>query len=346
MSITDFLFQGQTPPVVDSTTNTQGSLPLWYSQYLQALTNKSSAIAGEEYTPYTGPRNVGPTASHQQAWTGLAGNINNWQGAQNGAVGMATAGGAPFSQSGLSQFMSPYTEGVTNEIARQGMRLFNEQLLPGVNDQFTMSGQFGSKRHMDFTGRAMRDTVESITGQQAMANQNAIQSAMQNYGNFQGLQLQGAGALGQLANQQQQGDIRTAGALASIGQDQNQFDQQSYNTAYNDFLEQRNWPKDQAQFMSQILRGMNPPTSTSTTGSAPYNGYMSPSPLAQLAGLLSGAAGATSQRPVAHGGLIRRYAGGGGVRRPNMETHLRMSVPVMRRQTLRGVSGLGQLRLA
>lgn len=345
MSISDFLFQGQTPPVVDTSTNSQGSLPLWYSQYLQALTNRSSAIAGEEYAPYTGPRNVGPSGAHQTAWQGLTNNINNWQNPQSNAVGMAQAGGAPFSQAGLSQFMSPYTTGVTDEISRQGMRLFNEQLMPGVNDQFTMSGQFGSDRHHDFTNRAMRDTIESITGQQAMANHNAINSAMQNYGSFQGLQLQGAGALGQLAGQQQQGDIRTAGALSAIGQEQNQFDQASYNTAYSDFTEQRGWPQQQAQFMNQILRGMNPPASTSSTASAPYNGYMSPSPLAQFAGLLSGAAGATSPRTAAHGGLIRQYAGGGGVRRPNMEVHLRSEAPRMRRQVLRSTPGLGQLRL-
>lgn len=87
--------------------------------------------------------------------------------------------GSEFSADKMSQYMNPYTDGVTKEIARLGARNLNENLLPGVNSTFTGSGQFGSSRNMDFTNRAVRDTNEAVLGQQTKVLADAQAQALQ-----------------------------------------------------------------------------------------------------------------------------------------------------------------------
>lgn len=96
-----------------------------------------------------------------------------------------------------------------------------------------------------------------------------------------------------------------AAALGAIGQQQQQLGQQSLDTAYQDFLEQRNYPQQQTAFLNAILRGYAPQanTSTSQTTNTP-----DPSAISQIAGLgtgllgLGGAAGLFR----AKGGRVKR----------------------------------------
>jgi hypothetical protein len=111
----------------------------------------------------------------------------------------------------IGQYMNPYTEQVVNRIGALGARTLQEQLLPAISDQMTAAGQFGGTRQAELTGRAIRDTMEGISAQQAQALQ-------QGYTSSAGLaqadlerQAQLAQTAGGLGFQQQ-------GALAQAGQ--------------------------------------------------------------------------------------------------------------------------------
>lgn len=111
----------------------------------------------------------------------------------------------------VSDYMSPYTDAVVNRIGELGARNLSENLLPAVNDTFTGAGQFGSRRHADFTNRALRDVNESVLGQQAQALEQGYGQAAQIFGQDQS-RLAGLGATaGQLAGATQSG-------LANLGQ--------------------------------------------------------------------------------------------------------------------------------
>ena len=59
--------------------------------------------------------------------------------------------------------------------------------------------------------------------------------------------------------------------------------QRGLDVAYQDFLNQQNWPQQQINNMSTTLRGLNPaaiPTTQTTAGSTTQ---FSPSPLSQIA---------------------------------------------------------------
>jgi hypothetical protein len=109
----------------------------------------------------------------------------------------------------IQDFMNPYTQNVTDQIAKLGARNLSENLLPSVSDSFIKAGQFGGTRMGEFGSRALRDTQDSILGQQSTALQ-------QGYGQALGAAQNEATRLGQLAS--------TAG---NLGQQQ----QQAYLTA-------------------------------------------------------------------------------------------------------------------
>ncbi len=110
---------------------------------------------------------------------------------------------------GIQDYMNPYTQNVTDQIAKLGARNLSENLLPNVSDAFIKAGQFGGTRMGEFGSRALRDTQESILGQQSQALQ-------QGYGQALGAAQQDASRRAQLAS--------TAGGLG-------QAQQQAYLTA-------------------------------------------------------------------------------------------------------------------
>jgi len=103
----------------------------------------------------------------------VAGSSQNAGGAAMGyggmAVGAAAGGTGTWDANAANQYMSPYTNDVVNNIQRLGLRNLNENLIPGVQDQFLGSGQFGSTRNADILGRTVRDASTDINGQVASA---------------------------------------------------------------------------------------------------------------------------------------------------------------------------------
>lgn len=104
------------------------------------------------------------------------------------------------------------------------------------------------------------------------------------------LQLGAGQQLGNLGAQTQQLGLTGAGALDTIGQMQQQLNQQNLNTAYQDFLNQTQYPRQTIDWMSSVIRGLPTPTAIEKTAVGPSNIYQ-PSPLAQLASAGTGLAG-------------------------------------------------------
>lgn len=154
--------------------------------------------------------------------------------------------------------------------------------------------------------------------QAQLANQQAFQQAQQlgeqsrQYGagyGMQGLQtgLQAAGQLGQLGQQQFGQGMDINKLQAGYGAQQQALEQQGLSQAYQDFLNQQNYPYKQLGFMSDILRGT--PTGSSTV----TNMYQAqPGALQTATGLGLGAYG-ISQLMKADGGSVHEYADGGSV---------------------------------
>jgi len=144
-------------------------------------------------------------------------------GASTNPTGLAAA--SPYLQaagqssaSNVNDYMNPYNQNVTDRIASLGARNLSENLLPKISSDFVRSGGYGGTEQRDLIGRALRDTNESILGQQAQVLQSgygqglqAAQGDLSRYGQL-------AGTAGGLGTQQQQLLQGAASGISGIGQ--------------------------------------------------------------------------------------------------------------------------------
>jgi hypothetical protein len=98
-----------------------------------------------------------------------------------------------------------------------------------------------------------------------------------------------------MGQMQQQLGLAGAGALGSVGQQQQDLAQQNLDTAYEDFLRQQNYPQEQIDAALATFRGTQSgiPTAEQTVGIVPSGqpAQYQPGTAGTLASLLAGGAG-------------------------------------------------------
>jgi hypothetical protein len=276
------LFQG-TPQTAPSYSTTTSEVPKWLQDYTVDLFSQQRAVSGLPFQTYQLPRIAEATAPTTQAYQTVQNAVGNWQAPLSTALSGTQGLGTTTSTSNIGAYMNPYTQSVTDQLAKLGTRNLTENLLPGVSDQFIRAGQFGSSGMGEFGNRALRDTQEAILAKQAETLNTGYGQALT--ASQQDLTRQ-QGALSQVADiaKQQQGlSTADAAALQSIGAEQQAQQQKGYDVAYQDFLRQQGYPQEQINAMSTTLRGL-PATAVPTTGTqAGTTTQFSPSPLSQVA---------------------------------------------------------------
>lgn len=325
MGIADFLFEGKAPPSTTTYGSTQSDIPQFMSDYTQGLISRANAIAAEPYQQYGGPRVAGFTPDTQNAFNVTRQAATAYQGPLAQALGLteqATAPGAsgleqaqPYLAAAgqnfpgaVNQYMDPYVGNVIDRAKLEANRNYNENIMPTLDNKFTASGQYGSSAHEREANRAARDLTEGVNSQSLAALSGAYTNAGQMFGQDAARQLAVGQTAGSLAGQQQgallqagaqtgalgqasqQLGLSGAAALDTIGQEQQGQQQKNLDVAYQDFLNQTNYPRSTVDWMSSVIRGLPAPVSTQTTATGPANVYQ-PSPLSQLGSFGTGLAG-------------------------------------------------------
>lgn len=112
------------------------------------------------------------------------------------------------------------------------------------------------------------------------------QTAGQLAGQTGQLGIDAAGQWNQIAQALQRMNIADTGGLEAIGKQQQALGQTNLDTAYQDFQNQTNYPRDTASWMSNIIRGLQTPSASTTTSVGPLQGAQyGASPVSQLGGL-------------------------------------------------------------
>jgi len=314
---------GSAPANTTSQQTTTQDLPEWAKPYAQDVLSKGKAVTDvgqNPYQPYGGQRIAGFSDLQNQAMQGAA----NMQPSQQLGAGTALAGGAGLGGMGVAGqattggfqnqvggYMNPYLQ---MSLAPQLAEANRQYDITGVRQQgaATQAGAFGGSREAIMAAENERNRnmgLSSIIGQgynTAFTNaQNQYNQNLQNQ--LAGYNLMGsaAGQLGQLGQTQY-------GQQMGINQLQNQYGaqqqaqtQRGLDTAYQDFLTQKNYPYQQLSYMANLVRGTPMGMNTqSQVYQAP------PSTMGQLAGLGMGAYG-VSQLMKADGGQVHSYAEGG-----------------------------------
>lgn len=287
---------GLCQPTVDTTpgyTNTLSGtdIPEWVSKSGQELFGQAAELAKTPFQPYTGPR-IAQFAPDETAGFDLTrSNVGSYQPLMNQAGAFGQRAGQTWNQAAADQYMNPFTQNVTDIAAREMNRQYDLQRLTD-NAGAVGAGAFGGSRHGVLNAENERNRNLALKDLYAQGQQAAYQNAQQMFSADQSRMLGAGGLMGNLAGQQQQYGFGDAAALANIGQAQRGLEQSSLDTAYQDYLEQREYPYRQVNFALGALKGTPYETQQYQQGTS-VTPQLSTSPFGQAAGALTGLVGAS-----------------------------------------------------
>lgn len=331
-------------------------LPDWAKGYAKDTLSKTAAITDINQNPYKaygGERIAGFTPMQQQTFQTAADMQPSSQlGTATGLAGAASLGalgtnyqagrfsGGQFGNRQAAQYMSPYIEEAMQPQLREAQRASD---IAGTqqNAQAVQAGAFGGSRQAIMNAERERNLGMQQGDIRAKGYQTAYEQAANQYNQdmsrrmqaqqlgeqsrqygaglgMQGLQtaLQGAGQLGQLGQTEYGQKVGITELQSKLGAQQQQQAQRPMDMAYQDFINQQNYPYKQLGFMSDMIRGL--PLGQQSTSQV-YQG--SGNTMGQLAGIGMGAYGLSKMGAFAEGGLT--YADGGDVTSPqNIEAIL------------------------
>jgi len=280
--------KGGGQPTQTTSTVTQTNLPEYVQPYFERLLGRTESESRRGYTPYQAPRIAAesdPTMASRQYVMDIAG---------SGIQGLPEAAGRTmqamqyrpemFGGYQAQQYVSPYIQQV---IARQqeGAIRDYERMGGQRGAEAVAQGAYGGSRQAVQEGLAREALGERLSDIRATGLQTAFEQAQTQFGRDRDAQIQaeqlglaGAGQLAELGQAARAGDVQAATLLEQIGKDISAREQAALDMAYEDFVRQRDFPKEQLQFYSSILRGVPIQPSSETSKFQAYN------PIQQLLG--------------------------------------------------------------
>jgi len=297
-------------------TNAQGSVNgiQAYTPFTGTTTLEGGATSapGQQIAGFTpgqiaaqqGTYNLQTPGQFGQATLGLGAGSNNAYGAGIQGLNQAFSynpNTPTFGQTQANQYMNPYQQGVTDVALREAQQQGALQKQQGALGSIGR-GTFGGARQGLIQAEQDRNLNRQLSDIQAQGSQQGYQNAQaqfnadqarsqqgQQYAAGLGSQIglggltagmQGSQALSQLGSQQQTTDLARLQAQGATGAQQQALQQQQLNTAYQNFLTQQNYPKNQLEYLSNILRG-----NAGALGSTQVQYTPPPSTASQVAGL-------------------------------------------------------------
>ena len=182
---------------------------------------------------------------------------------------------APIGAQQISQYLNPYQQYVTDEIARQSQMMQNQ-----IGAQAIGSGAFGGGREGVQLAELQGRTLSEMGRAQARGFQTALGAAQRQ----QQVGLTAGQQLGQMGSLQQQMDQADINQLMAAGGLQRQLAQATLDAQRQSTLQQQYEPYQRAEFLANLYAAGPKSQSGLTMGTAPTT-----SPLAQAVGTGIGA---------------------------------------------------------
>ena len=287
--------KGRSRPQPTEQTVVQSNLPKYFEPYAVDMIKRAESESKREYTPYEGQRLADESAdllsSRQNvrdiAGRGIAGLPTAMTGVKAG-MGRAAQGlgfqAGQFDSDAAQQYMSPYMQNVVDVQKAQALLDF-DRAQAGRDAQAVQAGAFGGSRQAVAQALAGEDLQRRLGEIQATGQQKAFENAQQQFerdraaresaerlGITAGESLTSQSAqLAQLGDLARKGDVQAAELLEKIGKDQQAREQAGLDLAYEDFVRQRDFPRESLTFLSSILRGVPVQPSTETVKFQQYN---------------------------------------------------------------------------
>jgi len=267
MAIFDFLFGSKNAPPVETTNISTTEIPKYIAEPTADIIGEAMDVSKEAYIPYKGPRLAGlsqfekDAATQAQAMKG----IGALRGSQ--AYTAATASGAP-ALGGVSPYMTDYNKKVADIAAKQ-MRDQSAIEQQGIAAKAVSAGGLDSTRFAIQEAERQKNLTTGIGDLYAKAQAQAYNTALKASQTDQAQQLRSAMGMGTTAAQAQtleQADIQQQLGIGALGRG---LDQSALDITYTDFLTERDYPKEQLGFVSNIIRGAPFAQKTTSVGQIP-----------------------------------------------------------------------------
>ena len=249
----DFMFGSKNPPPVETTNISTTEIPKYIAEPTADIIGEAMDVGREAYVPYTGARLAGLTAEEQAAMAQAQGmkGISALRG--TAAYDAAQAAGAP-ALGGISAYMTDYQKKVA-DIAAQRMRDQSAIEQQGIAAKAAGAGGLDSSRFAILEAERQKNLTTGIgdlyTKAQAASYGQALKASQQDL--TQGLRSGMAmGSLGQQAQMAEQADIAQQMGMGGL---ERGLGQTALDIGYTDFLGERDYPKEQLGFVSNIIRG-------------------------------------------------------------------------------------------
>ena len=279
-----------------STTTVSGPLAEYALPYYEDVMARASEASRRPYDYYPNQRLAQFAPEQEEslgiaAGIGRAGVPEAFRQATAKAAGVAgyeqdytptTFGVGSFTDPGVAaQYMNPFVENVIDVQRERAERRFQEEVIPGMEAQAVQAGAFGGSRAALQEGLARARLEEGLSDQEARLRAQAFEGARGIYGTEATRRLQeqryadeaaqqaarlgiAGGELGLRSAQQlaalggleQQAGLRAAGVLEQVGAQRREEEQAMLDLPYSDFLRQRDYPKQQISYLSDILHGV------------------------------------------------------------------------------------------
>jgi hypothetical protein len=205
------------------------NLAPWVGDYVGDMLGKSQALAGTGYQAFQGPLSAGTSPLQQQAFTS-AGQINPQ---------------ATFDVTAAQQYMNPFIQTALQPQLDE-MRRQAEISRMQTAGRLSKAGAYGGGRQAIMESELLRNLGQ----QQALTTGKAYETAFDK-------------AMGQYNTSRQQ-QLQDVGALAGLGAQQRQIEQQGIDQLRGEFEKQRQFPYEQLKFQQSMLTGL-PIGSTTVT---------------------------------------------------------------------------------
>jgi len=255
-------------------------VPKTLQPYVKDVLGKAKGLYGsyQRFQGYPGERIVGFSPQEQAAMGGIEGLVGRGISATPGltdastyyapALGLLGRSGALGARAvediGAEEIMgrmSPYQQAVT-DIAKRKAVEEGKQYMTELGGQAARTGGFGGSRQAILEGMAAGDLGQRLTDIQTTGSQAAYQDALR-AAEAQRARLSGgatqAGALSQafggLGQQALGQGYREQGYLSGVGEQQRGMEQQRADLAYQQFVEEREFPSTQLQKYSSLIQG-------------------------------------------------------------------------------------------
>jgi hypothetical protein len=254
-----------------SRTTSSSNMPGYVKSASKSAIQTAEDIADQPYQPYEGPRVASLSEPQQKAVSAAEGQIGKYQPAFASAQETLEGATETAQQSAdrqftdeVSKYMSPYIEQAIEPTLRE-LRDQNAQM---TNQQRAEMVRGGGRGAYGGARAAIMDAEQAERTQQTMADvlkegyQSAFEQAGDLFAQDVGLQREGAQLEGAMAEQQgrlagQEATVDRSGIQAALqaGELPRQVEQASYDRAYQDYLEQRDWNERGLDAYLRALRG-------------------------------------------------------------------------------------------